>query len=587
MYSLDKLIDEDWLATHPNGTAVIEEKKAAYRVRSGTVTDILAGEKFGEKVDFRSANADSSFTASASERFNSLQETLKALNINDHAAILVEDESAYGTAVVGREKSGVEVFRFPRDISHLRNAYREDTPSSASVSVNGFEPDLDFSIKDPDIGEDSISSFSKTQSPLSQNAILNAITLAIRRDRIRIVQINATNVLDLLFLTRVLKRQCPDTRLLIAYPDLLFVRAAQTEALSGTLALSHYPFCRFQRLDGKPGSPVTFSDTNTEGIYHASMALLSAGVRAPGLDREISAKLDRYAAYDRASFAHPPTWLLTLDRDGFMPLWAWADNGKLFRNVPDSLVPDVRQPAPPVLWILVSALMAFLSISLAAWIVCLSRNETLIANASFSVDTIDLKADRRRLFYIFVLGLLLTSMQFVLYSPLLGRTADRPFFATGFLPLSGILAAAICAVLPLWKYAGKDRSNLIGVVAAVLAFLAIPTLWVLCYAGRPEAGFSFCFVPSNQESGRRPRGLFLPRWVSWSCSPWYISPGSTWPSMRSRLWKSTTLKPFCASRSGSHTAVSTNLLSRSSEYGKGRNGIVRPSGCLWRRFCSS
>jgi hypothetical protein len=131
------------------------------------------------------------------------------------------------------------LFIFPRDISHLRNAYHEAVQSGKSTGAPAT--DLDFSLKDVDSGKDSIPTFSKTQTPLSENGELNELMGGIRRQRIRVVELNAANVLDLLFLTRVLRAQCPDTRVLLSNPDLLFVQAAQTSPMSGILAFSSYP----------------------------------------------------------------------------------------------------------------------------------------------------------------------------------------------------------------------------------------------------------------------------------------------------------------------------------------------------------
>ncbi len=210
-------------------------------VRSGTATSLTAESAFLAQtngfMDFKSASANTE------DQRDFFRDILAGYQIRpSEAAILVEDESGYGSGIeksANREKEPIRVFTFPRDIAHLRNAYREAV--LASKSDPRTAPSIDFSLKDTDSGEDSIATFSPTQTPLSQNVVITQITSAIRRDGIRIVQMNATNVLDLLFLARVLRRECPDTRILTVNSDLLFVEAAREAPSPGLLAISTYP----------------------------------------------------------------------------------------------------------------------------------------------------------------------------------------------------------------------------------------------------------------------------------------------------------------------------------------------------------
>ena len=407
------------------------DSRATYMVR-GTATGCFSGRQFQNSVDFKSAMANTF------DQQRYLREALNDLGIHtEQAASLIEDESAFGqeaSSVASQEapsanfpspQSGcfdpdfngkpVRVFAFPRDISHLRNAYREAVAPSNSNDKTRQE--IEFSIKDSETGEDSIPVFSGSQSPISQYGILNKITAAIRRDRIRLVHINATNVLDMLFLADVLKRQCPDTRLLLNYPDVLLIQAAQNQPLSGTLVLSSYPGF----LNGSTDSQRwTFSDANSEGIYDAAVLLLN---------RKDSDSAKILQDYWWGTQKHPPTWLLTLDHEGFLHIDVFPHDRE--SEVTESWFARLDThnngsrvrvfPKPPRMWNFLTTVLTLLSIILSVWVFQVSRGQKLELDARFSVRQI--KAQRSdseegwRRFYILVIFVVLFAIQAVLWIP--------------------------------------------------------------------------------------------------------------------------------------------------------------------------
>jgi hypothetical protein len=299
-----------------------------FTVRSGTATstDAIAAFKAqtGRQVDF------ASLTPGTREQEDFIRDVRDRLGIAaDKAAVLVEDESGYGRAVADE---GGRVFRFPRDIAHLRNAWRDTVLNSKTDRKNTAAPSLEFSLKDADTGEDSIAVFSRTQTPPSQDAVLHQITSAIRAERIQLLQINATNVLDLLFLARLLRGECPNTRLLTANPDLLFIEGARDASLQGMLAVSAYP------MIPEPGATIpTFApDPNWQGVRDATASLLPG--KAP------SART---------------LWFLILGRDGYSPVRTWS------RDSVAAEEPRKRGSAPPsATWTEVSALLSLLNLAL-------------------------------------------------------------------------------------------------------------------------------------------------------------------------------------------------------------------------------
>lgn len=288
----------------------------------------------------------------------------------DHsdAASLVEDETAYGDAITADRKdcSDVRMYRFPRDISHLRNAYREAVNESQRSIYNPL-PGLDFSMRDPRTGEDSIPVYSLQQTPQAQNAVLAEITTDFNRRRVRLVNISASNILDLLFLAHMIRVESPDTRVLISDAHALFIPAAANASLEGTLFLSSYPMTL--SMSGVRQIPppakdqgVVFAHAGHEGLFNVTQFLL----RDMGLEN--SPRLDYGHAHDSEVHRedHPPLWLLTANGYGFFPLQAIRLDHKLHQKwMPADPDRNWRDPAremhfprPPRSWMLLEGCLA-------------------------------------------------------------------------------------------------------------------------------------------------------------------------------------------------------------------------------------
>jgi hypothetical protein len=495
-YSLAALLKDD----RSQGTV------PKYRVRSGTVTGKSDGTIFQNQpgVDFKSASAN---TVDQNRYF---RRALRELGIDPkHAASLIEDESAFGKTATevsvapatgeggSAAEPSIQVLRFPRDISHLRNAYR-DAAAAASKSGNGASPDIEFSIKDPETGEDSIPIFSGSQSPLSQYGIVNKITSAIRRDDIRLVQVNATNVLDMLFLANILKRQCPDTRLLLNYPDVLLVQAALNEPLTGTLVLASYPafFASNQWMGGgQTNEPVTFPDANSESVYNATVLLLNN-------DSDAALHL---ADYHWSGLKHPPTWLLTLDRQGFLPVDVFPHNAieekneTWFQTVAPRVDGPLRLPSPPANWSFVSTGVALAGLALSVWIWWISSHPASEMDARFSCRQIDSECGWRH-FHIFAFLVVVLLMEITIFVP--GLRWEQPTRFVWLLGAGGI--SVILAASRLLKNLRADRSAKRAVwlwVGGAAAFLA---LWLASCFFPDDRSLFFAFRARELRFGSSP-----------------------------------------------------------------------------------
>lgn len=517
-YGLAGLLEED--EKQKPGASLLK-----YRIRSGTVTgapdagSFLTGLEDAAQgryeVDFRSA------TASTDDQDRYFRSVLVDLGISeDRAASIVEDETAYGntaTDVTARKDnrepgSPIRVYRFPRDISRLRNVYRQSVTTS-STSDNSPPPDVQFSLKDPEKGEDSIPVFSGSQSPLSQYGIVDRIAAAIRRDNIRIVQISATNVLDMLFLAEFLKRQCPDTRLLVNYPDVLLAQAERTAPLAGTLILASYPpFAAANAFMGgrQADQPVTFPDANAESVYNAAVLLLCA---------DCTDLPERLADYHWRTLPHPPTWLLTLDHQGFLPVDVFPHSvsdektEKWFQQVcrgakdqksfpqgcPDGKWQEVRLPVPPVIWRVSAVCCTLVALALGAWIVWISANPKSEVDARFSLLEINNESGWRR-YYLFAFLLFLLLAELIILVP--GFQPDVPveFLVPALFGCVGI--AAIAAIIPaMVKPPLAVRISLW--VTVLIAALCL-TLWLIACFSSPDRAVFFAFRARELRFGSSP-----------------------------------------------------------------------------------
>ena len=279
-------------------------------------------------------------------------------------AYLVEQESGYAadaTAAFEAPGEKVLVYKFPRDVSHLRNAYQR-----ASANLNGRYqspiPSIELSLSDPSRGEDSIPDFSETDTPVIQSAEIGTITEDLKRKGIRLVYIAATNSLDELFLAQFLRQQIPDVRVVIGGDtDLLFLPAASQRSLAGTLFLSTYPmfFEADAALATDQFSRYSLQSENLQGLFNVTQLLLwhlQGGQDPP------PKALRAYGGLRSGDSSYPGLWLLELTRFGFSPVdWFPAPeaNQSMEANPSPKTIPgELPQPLTSAGWYITSRLIS-------------------------------------------------------------------------------------------------------------------------------------------------------------------------------------------------------------------------------------
>jgi hypothetical protein len=250
--------------------------------------------------------------------------------------ILREDETRYGGGG-GCRTSGdsagsfahLRSMTFPRELSRLRNASADSFGMPAPVAADSDplpEEGLRWNWRDAGKGQDSVPSFSGAQEPLSQQAVMLSIADVIRQQKIQYVGITATDIFDILFLSKLLKLAAPNARLFVLDADRLMVRTSEAgRELDGTLVVSTYPLITTKQDtraqpsdDPEPFRPSTnvFPSRNAEGTYNAVLVQLNR--QHPNRDQRDHQQV--MPPWTSIADERQPLWLTVVGRTSFWPV---------------------------------------------------------------------------------------------------------------------------------------------------------------------------------------------------------------------------------------------------------------------------
>jgi hypothetical protein len=249
--SLKRALAEAGYSCDPQGDKV--------RIVSGTVTG-NDQEPFRECWNFQTvASAD--------------KETLRWLPVAEPArtAKLTEAATAYGDqefAKLGPDAEQTLELSFPRELAWLRKAYEEDPQLSQDASAQEAmaRSTLRGRLEADFVGTDTAPIFSRSQTPLVQEAELLAAARQVKEHHISHMVIFATDTLDSTFLARFF-RKCCDVRPILFEPDLYLARR-DGFPLTGALVLN-----RTLLLPQAEGGNV-FSSGSVWGLYVSIRRLL-------------------------------------------------------------------------------------------------------------------------------------------------------------------------------------------------------------------------------------------------------------------------------------------------------------------------
>ncbi|HEY1677362.1 MAG TPA: hypothetical protein VGG04_06645 [Candidatus Sulfotelmatobacter sp.] len=260
---------------------------------------------------------------------------------------------------------------FPREIAQLRSAYEQNIKQQPAANSENYVPPqtrLPLSLGVTGNDDDSVPPFATLQTPLSQDAIMQAIVSTLRNEHAKVVVIRASDPLDLVFLARYLRQNYPQARLVTSGADLLMVYDVADPRFHGILAVTSYPLlngadfpnglcpvldgianCSAPVDDGSRSKDVqrVFSDNFTAGSFNAFLSLLAPGALTAGTGQLPEA---HYAQFGVPSFLEdrerwrPHLWLTTVGRDGYWPVSMLDD---ITREHINDLNSEIRQKKSP------------------------------------------------------------------------------------------------------------------------------------------------------------------------------------------------------------------------------------------------
>jgi hypothetical protein len=299
-------------------------------------------------------------------------------DIHSHVAILSEDETTFGNQEAkvsnpevsetqerddGSSEPVVPFIRlyFPREIAQLRDAYQHDVQiqtqatNAKSPPQNGLALSLSVTGND----DDSVAAYSPLQTPLSQESMLQAIVATLRRKHAKVVIIRASDTLDEIFLSRYLRQNYPQARLVTVGADLLMVHDFYDPRFHGILAVTPFPLLTgadFPGLDRTPsgGKEVhrLFPDSYSAGNFNAFLSLLD--FEAEAKSGELPAR--DYEQLGMPSFLQPTQnsavgplsahlWLTSVGRDGYWPVGVLDDVPETFlQNIAKETKREIKRP---------------------------------------------------------------------------------------------------------------------------------------------------------------------------------------------------------------------------------------------------
>jgi hypothetical protein len=239
--------------------------------------------------------------------------------------------------------------QFPRGISHFRAAYQKFVGVTIPPQdTSGGRAVLPLDLEATGSEDDTVASYAKIQFPLSQEAVMLGLVARLHDKHPKFILLRASDAVDQLFLTRYLRQNYPEARVVVTAPDLLYARE-DNGLLHGVLGISAYSLipqvshylCHPERIDqGRPHSQRAFPGSSDQGAYNAMVGLLAIGQTPvngdplfappnPDLNDLPPAPYSGYGSFQDWSFSIPDVassrgcvlspnlWVSVLARDGY------------------------------------------------------------------------------------------------------------------------------------------------------------------------------------------------------------------------------------------------------------------------------
>lgn len=402
------------------------------------------------------------------------------------------EEDKLSTSTTYKPPQPPITIRFPRGISLLRNAHKEEQSQHASDPNTAPSPYLHLSLQDSSV-EDTVSHFSTEHTPLSQEAQLMEIARQLGRYRAQFIGIFATDVLDKIFLAQFLHRALPDARLVsMGGGDLLFEHGTDNVPFIGALTITPYSLVApvsSSTEDGLPQRP--FASSDAEGAYNAASYTFWDGQEQP--------RLANYRSiFDPDADMHASLWITAIGRDGYYPVGILnecaSDSASILpaldgRGKPAACnqpIPKLKQRSGRKTRFPVSPSLLWLGLCGLIFGVCIFHIVCLRFASFWSPFTRDLAIDQndepsRRALYIHIGTVMLFCLAFVVAYPIFPALRIlRPHSSSLCMAIFTLLAATAALIYSFIKtahYALRSRaedpegSRLVAIAEATFSFI--------------------------------------------------------------------------------------------------------------------
>jgi hypothetical protein len=239
-------------------------------------------------------------------------------------------------------------FYFPREISNLRTAYEENKIFGFNSQSNSVQTQLHLSLGGNTHDDDTVHTFSGTEGAAALEAAMSQLAGELDRNKVDVVVLSATDVLDEIFLTRYLAQHAPNTAVIVTDTDGLFLRNGD-DTMQNVYVISPWPLLPGnERWSAQkpmpPGWPPVrlHNSAGGQGLYNAVRYLMCVPASHP-MDtcgavpnphpttpedlylrkvslREYQTPIATWAAKSNHLVAAPPLWLSVVERGRFWPI---------------------------------------------------------------------------------------------------------------------------------------------------------------------------------------------------------------------------------------------------------------------------
>ena len=229
-----------------------------------------------------------------------------------------------GTSPPGDGCKDVLQLSFPLHISQLRSAAEKArrAKEEATPELNSRPQLLPLPLEESGARKDSIPPVPEDVLDVpAQELIMRSLLSTISQEGIRYVGIQATDILDTIFLAREVREHCPGAVLFSFDSNLVYLHPEANPSTEGMLVITSYPLFGLDQLWSYPfkgeKSVLQFPRQSVEGVYNATLALLGREDKMLEYGRPFE---DVTPDPDHPESEEPALWVTAVGRNGLWPL---------------------------------------------------------------------------------------------------------------------------------------------------------------------------------------------------------------------------------------------------------------------------